>query len=321
MPYGFQSFVGVARQTAWGTPAAVASGDFIEALSESFVPTRARFDVRNLVGRVTEPDDVAGLTRIEGELVASGHPVSIGHLLNAAMGQGSRAITVVLSGFLWTLDWMPSPSDFSSLAPLPPYTLEVFRDVTSSHRFADAVATRIGFAVQPNQDVRVTLGMIAKTTSIIAKSTPTFPSSPTDPFTFDTASISIAGAASELVEGWTLTADMQMEGVPTLNNTTEIHRVRRRGPVMYRLAGTIGFENLTEYNAFIAQTEQRIVASFFRAQSFQLIFDLPRVVWSEFPVAAGGRERITAAFAGIARHHIGSGTPAAIKLTTTKSNF
>lgn len=319
MAYGFQGFVALGKQSAWGTP--TAPGAFYELLSESLVQTRDRFDVRNLVGRVTEPDDVAGLVRIEGELVGPAHPVSVGHFINAAMGQGSKAITVVLSGFLWRLDWMPSPSDFSSLAPLPPYTLEVFRDVTSSHRYADAVATRIQFAVQPNQDLRTTLGLIAKTTSVIARSSPTFPGSPTDPFTFDTASISIAGAASELVEGWTLTVDNQLEGVPVLNSSTEIHRVRRRGPVQVRLAGTIGFETLTEYKNFIDQTEQAIIARFFRAQSFQVIFDLPRVVWSEFPPAAGGRERITAAFTGIARHHVGSGTPLQIRLTTTDSSY
>jgi hypothetical protein len=317
--YGFAGHVGLGKEATWGTP--VAGTDYLEAFSETLAATYDRFDVKNIVGRFSEPDDVAGVLRIEGDLVVPGHPVAIGHLLNGAFGQGSKTITVVLSGFLWTTEWWPAPADLGANNPLPGYTLEMFRDVTSAHRYAGVQVGKLTMQIQPNQELRVTAGLLAKTTSVVAKSAPSFPGSPTDPFTFDTASVQVGGAAVDIVETLTVDLDNQLEGVPVLNVSNEIARVRRSGPQLVRASGTVGFENLTDYNRFMAQTEVGLVLTLTKAQSFALLLELPRLVYTAFPTGQAGRERNMVEFEATGRYSTGSGHALRARLTTTRSNY
>jgi hypothetical protein len=115
--------------------------------------------------------------------------------------------------------------------------------------------------------------------------------------------------------------DNQLEGIAVLNNSNEIIKIRRKGPQLVRLSGNIGFDNLTEFNNFINQTEQRIFVNFFKASSFNLLIDMPRVVYTAFPLGIGGRERLMASFEGTARFHTGSNQAIQIDLTNTKSNY
>ena len=320
MPYGAAGHLGIARESVWGTPAAVASGDFAYAMSENVTLAIDRFDTENIVGTRAEPDDTAGLRRVEGDLVAQGHPEFLRQALRGLTNSGS--VTAVLSGVLHKFTFLSPTGDASTSAPFPSYTLEIFRDVTSSQRYAGAQFGRGTFAVQPNQDLRLTLGVVAKTTSVIAKSAPTFPASPTDPFTWDSASLQIAGAAVANIEAFTFVLDGQVEGVPALNNTAEVAFMRARGPQTARLTGTIGFDNQTEYANFVSQTEQVFKLSFFKASSFALTFEWPRVVYTAFPLGMPGRERLTVAFEGRARYLVSSATAYWIDLTTLpKSSF
>src|SRR6266849_8049259 len=161
--YGQAGFVGLAKESSWSIPVAVASGDFAAMLNENVALVIERFVNRNIVGRVTEPDDMAGLRRVAGDIHLTAHPVTVGHIFNGLMGQGSKTITVALSGFLWTTEWWPSPSDFFPDAPLPSYSLEMFRDVTSMHRIAGSIFDKAQFTLVPNQDHRALVGVIAKT--------------------------------------------------------------------------------------------------------------------------------------------------------------
>lgn len=309
--------IGFGKQSAYGTPVAITN--YVEALSENLTLSIDRFDMKNIVGTPNEPDDMAGLRRMAGDIVFPADPTAVGLALRGIFGVMSGS--VVLSGFLFKNEFTAGTSDFSTDSPTAPYTIEIFRDVTSSHRYADAVFSRLSFAIQPNQDLRCSLGMITKTTSIIAKSSPTYPGSPVNPFAFDTASLSIGGSASSLVEALTVTIDQNIEGVAVINASTEIARVRRRGPQTIMLSGTIGFDNLTEYTNFVSQTEQRFFLNVTRAASFAMLIDLPRVVYTTFPLGMSGRSRITAGFEAKARYHTGSATAIKIDLTSTKSNY
>ena len=321
MGYGASADIGLARETGgWGTPAAVASGDFFYALSENVTLAIDRFETRNLVGTRSEPDDTAGLRRVGGEVIAMSHPVYLMHALKGLTNSGS--VAVVLSGFLHRFSYFTPVTDASTLAPFPSYTFEIFRDVTSSDRYAGAQFGRGVFAVQPNQELRLTSTIVAKTTSTIAKTAPTFPGSPQDPFTWDSASLQIGGAAVANIEAFTFTIDNQVEAIPALNNSVEAAFMRMRGAQLVNIGGTIGFDNRTEYNNFVTQTEQAFKLAFFKAQSFQLTFDWPRVVYTAFPLATPGRERLTVAFEGKVRYSTASATAFQIDLTTTpKSSF
>ena len=317
MGQGFLGFVGLGKETTLGT--AVAATDYLEALNENVKVDIDRFETRNIVGGFHEPDDSTGLRRVSGDISMFGHPVSMGHILKAAMNTLSGS--VVLSGFLWTSRFITPKSEFAYGAPTQPYTFEIYRDVTSSHRYAGMQLNRMTMALGINQDLRLGTSWIGVAGTLLQATSPTFPGSSTEPFTFDTASVQLGGSANARIEALTVTVDNQLEGIASLNNSTAIRLLRRRGPQTARISGSIDFQDVTEYLDFINQTERALNISVTKANSFQLVIAVPRFQYTGFPTGIPGRERLTVAFEGKARYHVASGVAIDFQLTTTKSNW
>ena len=314
---GYRGFFGLAKETTWGT--AIAATDYIELLSESLTTGIDRFPTRNIFNGWYEPDDYAGLRRSAGGIVHAGHPLSVGFLLKAAFTNNS--ISTVLSGFLYRNTYTGVKSEFADGVPRQPYTLEVFRDINSSHQYAGAMLNRLELALAPNQDLRCTAEWLARSQLMIAATTPTFPASSTDPFAFDTASVQLAGAANTRVEALSISIENQLEGIPTLNNASTIARVRTTGPQMIRIRGTLDFPDFTEQQDFINQTERALSLNIFKSNSFNLLVEVPRMVYSAFPVGMPGRGRLTVAFEGMARYLSSSAAAIMMVISNTKSNY
>lgn len=314
---GFLGYVGIAKESAFGT--AVGATDYFEIMSESLSETIDRFPTRNAFGGFYEPDDYAGARRVAGNLVMFGHPVSLGHLLKAAMNTISGS--PVLSGFLHLSRFISTKSEFAAGVAGQPYTLEVHRDVTSSHQYAGAVCNQLQLSLAPNQDLRVTCDWIAKSGLLIQKTSPTFPGSPTDPFTFETASLSIDGSATARFESFNMTINNNLDGILALNASTNIARIRRRSPQEVRFSGTLDFTDVAEYLDFKNQTERSLKLHLTRANSFSFLIDVPRFVYTTFPTGIPGRDRLTVGVAGMARYSTTSGLAVDLGLTTTKSNY
>ena len=318
MSQGMLGHFGFVKESTWGT-ASFAPGsctNFVELMSENIHVEIDRFETANVYGGIYERDDSAGIRRVAGQAVFAGHPQNLGYFLNAITG-GNSTVTSLGTTFTRTA-FNFSTSDTSSLCPVPSYTAEIYRDVTTAQLYTGVAVTQLAMNVAPNQDLRCTADVIGKISSGSGnlKSTPTFPTSPTGPFTFDTASLSIGGAAVDLVEAFTITLNQNLEGVPALNATTAIARVRRTNANQVRLSGTIAFENITDYDRFLNQTEVAAVMSLTKASSFQLILDVPRMVYTAFPTAMPGKERLTVGFEGMGRYHAGSASAFQARLTT-----
>jgi hypothetical protein len=316
MGMGMAGHVGVGKESSWGT--AVAATKYVEALSESLALSIDRFDIKNIAGLYTEADDMSGLRRIAGNIVFPVFPEVAGIFLRGIFG--NPTVTVISSGNLHTNVFKTPTADFAAGVPAAPLSIEIFRDVTSSMQYAGSVISGLSVSVQPNQELRATASIVAKSTSVISKTTPTFVSSPVEPFNFAQASLSLGGSATAQIEALTINVDQQLEGVAALNASTAIAKIRRRGPQMVGMSGTIDFNDLTEYTNFVNQTEQALSVNF-RSNSFNLLIELPRVVYTAFPAQIGGKERLTVNFDGKARYHTGSATAIAYTLTTTSSGF
>lgn len=317
MTYGFLGHIGIGRETtAWGS--AQAATDHFKALSESLSTEIDRYETINIHAAMHEPDDSAGMGRHEGDVVFAAHPIGIGYFLMGAMGHNSASFAES-SSVLVVNEFTMATVDAGSLSALPAYTLEIFRDVTSSHRYVGCQFNTLELNVAPNQDVRCSVGIISKTQDIIQKTGATFPGSPVEAFTFDSTSIDIAGSATAKVEALTINIDNLLEGIPTLNSSTDVYRIQRSGMQTVRLSGTIAFDDITEYQKFKNQTEQSFTAYWTKANSFSMKVEIPRMIYNAFPVGIGGRDRQTVEFAGMARYHTGSATALKITLTTIKS--
>ena len=317
MGYGMRGHIGFAPETSGGTP--VGASGYVEAMSENLSTTLDRFETRNIIGRLSEGDDSAFLERNQGQIMFNGFANPLGFFL--AHGTGVRSTSEVLSGFLYSHVFTMATDDWDSNFAMRPLTFEMFRDVTSSQRYTGANIGGLTLALAPNQGLQVTASLIAKAVSQLTKTTPSYSNSPSQPFAFETASISIGGTATALIEGLTANNTHSQEGIPSLNNSTTIRAIRRSGAQTIRLSGNLAFENITEKEAFRNQTEQRFVMSLTRGQSFQLIQDFPRVVYTTFAPVMAGRDRIVVGFEGTARYHTGSGNAMKITLTNNQSGY
>jgi hypothetical protein len=313
---GMLGHIGIGKETTWGTGVAVT--DYVEALSESVISTIERYETRNIYAGIHEADDADGMRRHEGDISFAINPRNVGHFLLGGLGVNS--VAVVLSGSHFTNHFAPVQTLISSRHPLAAYTLEIHRPAhtttASSFRYTGAQIAKLSFNVKPNQEARLTASIIAADATLLTKTTATFPTSPVQFFTFDQASVQLGGAAMDRFEDITIEIDNQLEGIATLDGSTTISRVRRTGPQLIRISGTFGFDDFTDFLSFRNQTEQRLTLSMFRASSFALVLDLPRVVFTEMPVQIGGRERLTVDFAGMARFHTGSNMALRASLTT-----
>lgn len=314
---GTVGFFGLAKEATWGT--AVSATDYGEILSETMGTTIDRFGTRNVYAGFYEADDYEGMYRSQGGIVMAAFPGMLGHLLKGTFQQ--NVVTTVLSGFLWRNNFTNPRSEFADGVPRQPYTLEIFRDVVSSHIYAGANVNKLTLALAPNQDLRVTAEFIAKSRRLSTKTVPTFPGSPSDPFTFETASIGLAGVGNARFEAFTMTIDNQLEGIASLNLSNEIARIRASNPQMVRVSGTLEFADVTEQEDFINQTERSIILNITRSQSFNLLMSLPRFVYTSHAANISGRGRLTASFEGMARYQVTSLTSIGIELTTVKSNY
>lgn len=319
MGYGFSGHIGIGRETTWGS--GVAATAYCEALSEGLSSIFDRFEYKNIVGTMAESDDMTGANRVMGPIVLASHPQNIGHFLNSFFN--GDTITVVGSSLFQHVFTQPTNSNsaFSTTCPTVPYTFEIFRDVTSSMQYTGCVVKELSFSIAANQDVRANVGLLGRGTTVIAKTAATFPNSPAKPFKFSQASISIAGVATTLIESLNIKMMNPCDGVPVPNLSDDIAKIVRTSPQTVELSGTLDFQNITEYMNFKNQTEQAFKISMIAPASFQMIFDMPKVVYTSFPVGIPGKDRLTIDFTAKAQYLPSSGTGIRVTLTSNQSYF
>lgn len=320
MAYGFSGYIGIAREAAWGS--AVNATTFVEALNENVNVSLDRFPYKNIIGSMAEPDDQAGVRRVGGQMAFAANPGNIGFFLMSLFN--NDIVTIPASGTLWTHTFKSptnSNSEFSTTSPSVPYTVEVFRDVTTATQYAGCLVSALAFNFAPNQDVRVSATLIGRSTRYAAAQTPTFPGSPAKPFVFDTVSLSLAGVANTKVEALNISIENQYQGIPALDMSTNISKIRRTGPQMVNVTGTVDFSSHAEYDEFLSQSETNMKVSVTRASSFQLAFDVPRLVYTAFPLGIPGKERLMVSFTAKGFYHASSATGIAVALTTVQSYF
>ncbi len=315
--YGQLGHIGFAKETTWGTP--VPATDYVKAMSESVAVSFDRFEQYQIVSGLHEPDDVQGVKRIAGDISFAAHPTAIMPWLHAATGIQSNA--EVLSGFLHTHDLTMATAENGTNNPMPPLTLEIFRDVTSAQQYDGVQVSALTLAMAPNQDLRVTASILAEDERNIAATSPSFPGSPVNTFAFDTCSLQLGGAAVSIVEAFNLSIDNQLEGIPSLNAASTIAKVRRTGSQTIRFSGSAAFEDITDYERFKAETEIAVLANFTLANSFSMLIDLPRLIYSAWSTGMGDRGRQVVSFEGMARYHVGSASALRMQVTNVNSGF
>jgi hypothetical protein len=312
---GILGYIGLAPESSGGV--AVSPTVFIQALSEGVEGSFDRYELYNIIGRLAPADDRAGVMRVEGDIVAPFNPIWGGHIAKNAFGAGSVS---TLGAGLFRHSWKsPAASFWDSRYALPPYTYEIFRDVGSAQQYDGCQTNELELSLGPNAVLQARQALIATSWRNKAAVTPSF--SIVDPFDFDSCSFSVGGVANADIEQFSITFNNQLEGIPTLSLRDTVYKIRRSGAPTMEFSMTIGFEDITQLEAFRAQSETSLSFNVTAPNSYATRFDLPRIVYTAFPTGMGGGGRQMAEITGVARFHQASGTAFELAMTTTVGSY
>lgn len=319
MAYGEKGHLGISAQQSFST--ATASWEYLPFISESLVTDKEILTEEGMVGRFAENDFHEGMERTAGDMVFEPDPVNIGHLLKGVFGSAVSSTTGAMSGSYYEHEFIPTTDDFDAKSALPPYTLQMYRDVGSAFQYTDTVFNTFNLEIAAGTIQRMTVGMLSRTMSTMAKTSPSYVTDA--PYLWNQTSISIAGSANTIMENISISFENQVEGVPYLDSTKRIGKWKRTGAQLVRISGTMDFEDQTEFNNFVSQAEQRLLVDIDNSSVtsiHMLSIDIPKMRYETFPPTIGGAGRISVGFTARGAYSVDSSYAIRITLINSRSN-
>lgn len=327
MSFGTDGFLAISRQSSWGTN--TTSFHFIPFVSESIVTNKEVLMQETILDRYDEPNPLEGLETVEGDIVMELNPIDCGPFLHAACG--SVHVTATLSGKVWTHEFKLTQDRFDEYAALTPYTAQVYKGVEQAFFFTDGQANTLEINVVAGAVVKMTVGMICRTTSLDTKATATSYYN-AEAFTWNQASFSLMVPSSAAIavsdfEEITFSLNNALSGVNLLDGTKRRGKIQRDGYREVRVSGTIDLPDLDEYDTFIAQTERKLLMTLRKPTAMSsgyyetLTIDIPSFRYEAFPVNIGGPGRVTVGFTGRGVYNSGSAMTMLITLVNTKAAY
>jgi Phage tail tube protein len=276
--YGENSWIGFGEETTWGTP--VTRTKFVEILSENikFVkPLNQRASLRSASRRYYIPGKQSVEGSIRTELLYEGFE----KLLKHAMGAGADS---ALAGGAYLHKY--------TIAAQPPtgLTIEVNRDVCA-FVYAGCQIQSITLENAVDGTVQCSLDILGEDEVTAAASTPTFPADKpvhwAQVTTVTAGSYTVVAESLRLTIAETLAADRYRLGLKTRKG------IGRNGRRVVSGSFVAEFEDVTQYNAFLGDTEQAVTITWTGAviasgNSHALSLPMPRCVLSGDTPAVGG---------------------------------
>ena len=323
MAYGNDGFLAVSKQESWGT--ASSSYYYVPIISEGMAHNKEMITQESILARYDEAAPIEGMESADGTIEMEMNPLDQGPFLLAACG--SVTVTEPLSGMVFLHDFTLTQDRFDDNAALVPYTIQVYRGVEQSFQFTDGQVNTLDINITANAIVKMSVGMICRTTSLMTKSTESYHGAEENAFTWDQASISLAGTAIDDFESLSVSINNALSGVSLLDGTKRRGRIHRDGQREIRVAGSIDVPNLDEYDAFAAQTERALVITVTGADEISsgyyeyLKIDIPKFRYETYPINIAGPGRISVGFTGRAVYHTGSASAMEIFLQNSISAY
>ncbi len=303
MSYGMKGQLAVSAQQSFGT--ATSSFEFIPIVSEGVTTEVVQIMEEGMRQRFAEGPIREGLETTAGDVILDGHPVLIGHFLKGALGTATTTTTGAESGDYYEHEFLPATTDFDGgFTALPPYTMEIYRDAGSAWQFTDTIFNALTVDITAGEIGRVTAGTMSRTTSLKNKTSASFlATSGMEPFTWNTASISVGSAAASgsIWESISISIDNQVTGIPFLDSTKRIGRFKRDTWRQVRVSGTVSFEDTVEWLKFKNSNQQRLLVTLddTTVTSLNILtIDIPQFRYETQVINMGGPGRITADVTG-----------------------
>lgn len=321
MSYGMKTNVGISFQNSYGT-ALANSIYWIPFLSEGFAVAKEPLIAENMTGVFDEGAHYEGLNSNEGALEVEAHPIALGVLFKAMFG----APTTVTSGSYYTHTFKPRTADFDDFAANIPCTItKDLGDSGSAHRYSDMVASKLSMSVANGELLKASIEFMGGKYTQVAAPAASYPTGKS--LTWDVASVSLAGTANVDISEFNMELDEALENKYTLNNTKTPSRTKRSGRRTLSVGGTLIFDNQTEYQQFLSQSERNLTVHMKGLANVQSGYDegltliVPLFRYVEFKPVAGGAEKLEVGFSGKGVYSTTSATALHITLANTQAAY
>ncbi|MFH2075958.1 MAG: phage tail tube protein [Pseudomonadota bacterium] len=301
MAYGRGGHLGIGFQTSMYA-SSVLSMDWFPFVSESLTETIEELLSESITTRYEEPDDYEGMHSIAGDIVFEVHPRLVGKLAKAWAGQES--VSYQASCYVHTM--VPKTSDWEAgVAALQPLTIEIYRDTGSAYLYYDCMINALNFELAQGAFYKVTAGIIGAEFAWAAKSTPSYPAGSF--FTWNTASLSLAGAAITNANALSLNFNNGLAGRAFIDGTKYNRRILRENWRTCEISGTMLLEGDLQNRAYKARTKQRLVVTATDPTTIMLAhnqfeIDIPKMVYTAFPANLAGPGLVEVSFTGKAKY-------------------
>ena len=295
MAYGIGGYISLSKQSSGGT--ATTNRVYIPFKSESLTENIEQLQSENISAVFDNPDTLTGIKNITGDIVFEPHPIYIGHFLRGVCGQSATTFTASAG----VHEFLPRQEDFDLTLALPPYTIEVYKNITSAYQYVDAQIHTLAINMTAGGIVECTATVHARTANGISKATASYIDA--EPYTWDTVSLQVAGSANGEFESATVTLTNPLAGVTTLNGQKTEAKLKRDGFRTVTIAGDQSFDNHVQYDKFRSQSRQRFLFTLTGgdiggSKNNNITIDMPQTNYTTFGNAIGGPGRITASYDG-----------------------
>lgn len=321
MAYGQDGHLGISFQDSFGT-SNVDSMDFFPIISESITESIESLLSEGLQSRYEEPDDYPGMHAIEGDIVCEVHPHLVGKLLKGFCGQSSEHAMV---GSCYNHVFIPRTADWDEQrAALPPMSIEVYRDTGSAYLYYDCMINQLQFEIAQGALFKMTASIIGAQFSWTEKKTASY--IPGSYWSWDTASLQLAGSAIDDVSNLTITLNNNLAAKAYLDGNRYPGRILRDGYRTIEVAGTMLLDGDAQARIYRARTTQRLLATVTDPATVmnahnQLVLDVPAMRYTEYPANIGGSGLIEIGFSAVGRYDTTSSYAFAATLVNTTAEY
>ena len=310
---GLFTHMGVGKEVAWGTP--IAATDYLALLSESLVNEIEQVMEPELRDIADEPPQYEGLHSVKGDISILCKPIGIGFLLRSALGA-----PVSGAGPPYDHTFTPVNADFSTTCALPPYTIEVDRDVATAYQFAGCVVNDLEISFSTKSKLLIAkASILGKSVVLIAPTAVSHEA--TDPFKWLEATFTLGGGAITTLEEFSMKVSNNLEGVESLNATELYSRIQRNGFRTFEFNLTFPVLDTTEYTRFEAQGEAAFVTTITKDASNMLTITTNKLRYIAYPLGVSGPERMTVGISAKAKYDSVLGAGVQVVLRNTKATY
>jgi hypothetical protein len=312
MGYGLNAKIGIAFQNSFGTAADLGSLHWIPFLSESVGRNLPPLRSENMRGIFDQGDRSSGPATVDGEIEFEAQAVPLGALIKSVVGD-LTTVDSSATALLYTHTFKPRTSDHQISCAEQPVTYYKDLDVSDDPQvFHDLAGTLLEISVANGEFLKAKVGFVGGQRSTQSSVGYTLDSGKR--WTWDVASVQLGGVANGELTAFNLSVDNGLEAMHTMNNTKNPSRVKRQNPRSVSVGGTLKFENHTELDLFIAETQQAMIVHLANATEVQsgypeqLTIKIPALIYDEFKPAGDSPGQLEVQFSGTAEYHVGSGT-------------